>query len=334
MQGFHYIGSFQQDRGFFSEDPLEEVWSRISQFGSFNYLKNNFRADKTNINWDAYLRYAEVRIRQAVEFRKAARQSSLLTAPLSYYYSFLNLKRAFLALGPEIMPKKSHGLGFKIANNLLETRAFLTKGTFTDYLETRGISWAKGDSISLGEALGFIIELAGDYKTQYPEKCFVSKITIKGLTKGPVYLQFKDISKDFQETWKVTYPELVNFCEIEQDNNMLILKNRESYNSYESIVEFAHINLLPYLIHSLDPIWYIYKKDNNILKLTRSAYYYVAMFILGSTVRYHPESMLEASSFGSELYWLLQRFISLAGRYYPQLKLMEFYRSQLYFSNT
>lgn len=329
-----YIGSFQQEGNkIVTEEPLEEVWSRISRYGSFSYLKNTFKPDKPGINWDKYLRYIEVRIRQAVELRKVAHQSSLLTSPLNYYYSFLNLKRAFLALGPEIIPKKRHGLVFKPAANLLDTKALLSEGTFTDYLKTKGIKWNKNDGISLSEALGFIVELADDYRHEYHDKCFVSQIVIRGIMNGPVKLQYYNISEDFKDTWKIAYPGLADFCQIEQEGKSLGLKDIESYKSYEAISEFAHYNLLPSLIYSWNPIWYIYNDNNNVLKLTRSGYYYVTMFILGNAVRYNPELMLEASSLGSELFWLLQKFISLAERYYPQLKLMEFYRSQLYFSS-
>src|SRR6266849_7851840 len=94
--GLKYTGSFQSERTrYHSENPLEEAWTRIAQLGSAEFVGSIFQPEKPN-NGDKVVTYSAVRVRQAIEFRDAARQSTLLTSPLLLYYSFLNLTRAFL----------------------------------------------------------------------------------------------------------------------------------------------------------------------------------------------------------------------------------------------
>lgn len=175
---FNWIGSFQNESNqYSSEHPIDEVWSRIGRFGTTSFL-NTFRPDKQDIPWDEYLKYAQVRIRQSIEFRIAAQSATLLTSPLPLYYSFLNLTRAFLALGPELMPRSMHGLKFIKADNLLDSKAQLSKGTFTDYLDALSVEWQEGHEITLGDALGHIVELAHDYRSFSSNQSYVQSVAV------------------------------------------------------------------------------------------------------------------------------------------------------------
>ena len=55
------------------------------------------------------------------------------------------------------------------------------------------------------------------------------------------------------------------------------------------------------------------------------------MFILGNIVRYEPELMLEVSQFNSEMSWFINRFLNIAERFFPQLKLSEQCGTTIYF---
>lgn len=328
-----YIGSFQDERYLIrSEDPLDEVWNRIGRFGT-SFLEHHFKPDKIDIAWDEYLKYTQIRIRQALEFRGAAHGASLLTAPLPLYYSFLNLTRALLALGPEIMPKSGHGLRFISGADLLSSKAQLTKGSFTDYLNTQGVPWAEGEQISLSEALGFIVELAYDYGIFDKNRVYVQPILVRAIMQGPVRLQFSNPSADFAKDWKDDFPELADVC-VEDEECSLLVTDENLGKDYNFIAEFLNKRLLPDLTLLNHPKWYALRKNNGVIKLTRPAYYYVAMFILGSAVRYEPELILPASKADSEIGWLMRRFLKIAERFFPQLKLMEFHKSQIYFSGT
>lgn len=329
----HYIGSFQNERVLIrSEDPLEEVWNNIARFGT-SFLEKHFQPENKDIAWDEYLKYAQIRTRQALEFRHASRDASLLTAPLPLYYSFLNLTRAFLALGPEVMPKSSHGLRFIRGTDLLSSHAQFTKGTFTDYLDTEGVVWSEGTQISLSDALGFIVEFAYDYQLFDKDRVHIQPISVRALMQGPVRLQFLNYPTNFAADWKEDFPELAEVCVADEQCSLLVVDENIGMD-YVSIAEFLDKRLLPGLALQDHATWYALRKKNGVVRLTRAAYYYVAMFILGSAVRYEPELILPSSTPDSEIGWLMQRFLRLAERYFPQLKLMEQYRSQIYFSGS
>jgi hypothetical protein len=178
---FPWEGSFQSQKFLFlSENPLEEVWTRVGQLGNESALDKIYRPSSTTIPRDDYIKYAAIRIRQSLEFRQAFRQSTLLTSPLPLYYSFLNLTRALLVIGHDKMPKPpNHGLIYKNdTGELLNAKAEITDGTFSNYLDSQSISWKKGDKISLGEALGLIIELQSDYQPFKPSFSFVQSIHV------------------------------------------------------------------------------------------------------------------------------------------------------------
>jgi len=275
-----FIGSFQDERALIrSEDPLEEVWNHIARFGT-SFLEKHFKPVREAIPWEEYLKYVQIRTRQALEFRRAAHDASLLTAPLPLYYSFLNLTRAFLALGPEIMPKPSHGLRFVPGADLLSSNAQLLHGTFTDYLDAKGIAWDNGAQISLSDALGFVVELAYDYGLFDQQQVHVQMISVRARMQAPVRLQLLDYPGNFAADWKDDFPELAAECVAEEDG-VLRVSDESLGKDYGAIAEFLDRRLQPALTLQNHAIWYALRRKSGVINLTRAAYYYVALFILG-----------------------------------------------------
>lgn len=331
MLELSHIGSFQSERSLIhSEEPLEEVWNHIERFGT-SYLKR-FNPDKKDIPWDDYLKYTQIRTMQSIEFRRAAIDATLLTAPLPLYYAFLNLTRAFLALGPEIIPKPSHGLRFLAGKDLLSSKAQFIKGTFTDYLSSQSTEWINDTDISLSDALGCVIELSHDFGVFEIDRVHVQPIYVRAKMNGAVKLEFPNYTGDFASNWKLNFPELADTCVIFEENNTLLVNDESLVKDYESISLFLEKRLHHGLTFQNHATWYAVRKNKDVPLLPRAAYYYVAMFILGSIVRYQPELLLSATTLDSEIGWLLKRFLKLADRFFPQLKLIEFYKKQIYFS--
>lgn len=328
----NWIGSFQNENvQYHSENPIEEVWLRIGRFGTSSFLENHFKPEKQDIPWDDYLKFVRVRIRQSVEFRAASQSATLLTSPLPLYYSFLNLTRAFLALGPELIPRSGHGLKFIKAGDLLDSKAQLIKGTFTDYLNSLSIEWKEGSEITLGDALGHIVELDRDFSSFSPNQSYVQPIWVKAKMKGAVHLQFLKYPKNFLQEWQNDFAVLAHACVYEEDATLRVIDPQVG-QEYANVSKFLAEKLMPGLVLQNHSTWYMYRNDNLPIKLNRIGYYYVAMFILGSVVRYEPELMLSVSSDESEIGWLLRRFFKLAERFFPQLKLSEFHKTEIYFS--
>jgi hypothetical protein len=331
-KGFWHIGSFQIPNVFESENPLEEVWSWIARFGTKDYIKNHFHPDNPEIDREIYGKYGLVRAKQAFEFRNSARDCSLLTKPLTLYYSFLNLTRAFLAFGPEIMPTSSHGLKFQSGQNLLKSNAKLVKGTFTDYLSSMGINWQKNTVISLEDALSRIIEIHQDFVSLKISKSYVYPVKLQVATRGPIYIDPLMPHDTFPSNWEAEFPALTKECKLNEDKDGFIIEDKAICENHESLSAYIHKILHHDLIYShMNSPWYLVREVDNHITLSRASYYFIAVFILGSIVRYEPELMLEVSKLDSELGWFIDRFLNKAERFFPQLKISEINNKTIYF---
>jgi hypothetical protein len=331
-KGLFHIGSFQYPHRFESENPLEEVWSRVARYGATDYIKNQLTPEKSDIDWDDHVSYAIVRVKQAVEFRESAKNTTLLTKPLALYYAFLNLTRAFLALGPEIMPSSSHGLQFIKGDSLFSSSAKLIKGTFTEYLSAFSVKWEKGTTISLKEALARIVEIHQDFISLKYYNSYVFPVRVQTTTGGPVYIDPISPHKEFPKNWDKEFPSLKEKCSLQEENQGFVVDDKEVCESRDSISKFLHDILLHDLIYdSMSSTWYLIRNVDSSLSFSRASYYYIAVFILGSIVRYEPELMLESSQLDSETGWFLARFLNKAERFFPQLKIGEQCQTTIYF---
>jgi hypothetical protein len=311
-----------QDASYYiaSENPLEEIWAHIARTATNTELAK-LKPEKQPADWDSHRAYLQVRLTQALEFRRAAHTSTLLTAPLPLYYSFLNLMRAYIALRQEVKPGKQHGLKFHAAPSLFESEASLTEGTFTDYLGYAGIAWKKGERISLRDALGCVIELWRDVTTIDPTMCHVQRIEVSAYIGREFSLRFHDHPGTLSESWRADFPTLVASCH-DPDGFRLVVKEEACGKARNDVAQFLAKHLdysLPFLGA---PIWWAVRKSEPSLTLDRIGYYHVAAYILGNAVRYEPELMSEASRPESSDGWLIRRFLERAERYYPQLQLI------------
>jgi hypothetical protein len=331
-KGFWHIGSFQIPNRFESENPLEEVWSWIARYGTKDYIINNLHPENPKIDWEAHVNYGVVRVKQAVEFRNSASTTTLLTKPLTLYYSFLNLTRAFLALGPEIMPTSSHGLKFEAGGSLLRSKAKLVKGTFTDYLSSIGIKWQKNTVVSLEDALARIIEIHQDFVSLRISESYVFPVKLQVATGGPIYIDPLKPHDTFPENWEAEFPSLQEKCTLSEDKEGFTIENKAICENHESLSTYIHKILLHDLIYSpMNSPWYLVREVDSHPSLSRASYYFIAVFILGSIVRYEPELMLEVSQLDSEIGWFIDRFLNKAERFFPQLKICEQLRTTIYF---
>lgn len=330
----HLIGSFQREAVRITESPIDEVWSRIGQLGSKEYLRKTCTPLKEDIDWDEYTSYISVRALQAVELWSAYKKSTLLTSPLSLYYSFLNIHRAFLALVQEDMPRSSHGLVFEQSDDLFGSAAKLVRGSYTDWLNSCDIAWANKSKITLEECIKSCPELMDEVSTYFEGESCVSRIVINGYHNKNTRIVFLNHTDNFSEKWQEDYPNLVDTCTLVEDEVATLELSAEFSGSYEKISEWAADSLDPNLLHSSNSIWYTYRATDKPLDLPRSSFYYIGIFILSSVVRYQPELLLKDSETGSMYNWILNKFIYSAERFYPQMKLMEFTAGgQLYFKS-
>jgi hypothetical protein len=317
-----YIGSFQSGMPIASENPLEDVWSLLGLYASEEYIKEHIT---TVGNKGLVSRYVAVRMRQAIELRTATRGATLLTAPLTLYYSLLNLTRAAMAVRNDILSSKSHGLSFKNESSILKCRAEIKNGTFRDYLKIDGTELPEGIQVSLDDCLSRIIETASDYFNVADNPPLVSPVGVKAYRQsGNMFLKFSDtwIDKDrFHSHWQTDYPTLSDSCDLETEPGCLRVKDSKKPKNLQDVhsicSQILEVNLMPIN----EPTWFVVRVCDPNIVWPRPAYYLAASFILGNVVRYQPEVMYRITANHSKWGWLLRRFMVAAERFYPNLML-------------
>ena len=257
----NYVGSFQRGMRIPSESPIDEVWSRIARFGTPEFASTGFAPTKVGNKWGKHANYASVRIRQACELRIAGRNSSLLTRPLTLYYSFLNLLRGVMALVPEVLSPSQHGLTYKSNAQLLLCEAKLTTGTFGTYLDCVKWPWKDGSTVSLNYCLSRIPEVLHEY--QSPDRGTPNVIPVGVSAKigsGEARLGFDKRfveESQFRTNWATDYPQLKDLCELEENGCVLKVKQSFKESKYEGLCDFCEKNLWNSLVWSDDQIWYM-----------------------------------------------------------------------------
>jgi hypothetical protein len=292
------MGSFQSGVSKKTEAPLENMWSLLGLYGSEEYLQENATFTKRPENKDALIKYTAVRMRQSGELRLATRRATLLTAPLTLYYSILNLTRASMAVRDEIF-SSGHGLKFDGDASLLRCRAKIINGTFSEYLKLTGVRVRPGTKISLDECLSRIIEMYGDYFTVTRKPADACPIRVNAYHSGKMLLNFNADwvgEGHFRSHWQNEYPSLDPVCELEPEGCVLKVKKDNEPKTSEDVQNFCRDRLESSSVLADNPTWYIVRHTNPDLVWPRPAYYFAALFILGSIVRYQPELMYDATS--------------------------------------
>ena len=332
---FSYTGSFQHGLVIRTENPLEVVWEQISRIGTSEYA-SALTPEKPQIDWTKHTQYACVRIRQALELRRSSDGASVLTKPLVLYYSFLNLLRACMALGPEVISPSKHGLIYRPYDQLLLNEAEFDAGTFTTYLNSLNVPWTPGTRISLQSSLSKIPEIATDFNSPNRGKSDALPVSVEAkMGSKAVRLHFDQRFIDeqtFRMAWPNEFPTLKDFYELEDSGATLKLKQEHQPNDYGGVCTLCEKTMLYRLVLGNDPVWHVVRHKDGELNLPRAAYYFIAMFILGNVVRYQPELFQRALPPASEPEWFFERFLRSSERFFPQLMISWLERTSILFS--
>jgi hypothetical protein len=330
-----YVGSFQKGPRLFTESPLEAVWSQVARLGITAYIQEAVASSSPPPvrPWEEWGPYAVARIRQAVEFRRASRGTTLLTRPLPLYYAFLNLLRGALALDKQVCAGKAHGLTYTANPDLLRSAAHASSGTLSDYLTAISVSFSPVTSVSLLDCLSYIPEVSSEYIGLKSGWTNATAVRVEAAMSGKVLLHvhYQHDEAGFRKNWDAWLPQLASLCSLEPTGTTLRVAPSVDTSTLEAISDFLRSHLWVNLIWSDIPIWYVPLQQGSIPLLPRLAYYYVALFILSSAVRYEPESLIALTDPDSQLGWVLQHFLDAAERFFPQLVLHWLYAEPLFF---
>lgn len=324
------MGTFQMQNTYRSDDPMNEAWARIERFASRGILAKEFKAEINPANWESLILYISTRISQAIEFRNAMINQSLITKPLTLYYSMLNILRATIAIKYEVKSEIGHGLRFESSEVLLNSKAIIQRsGTFSQYLKTQNNKSLEGLTFSLRDVLGHIIEFGTDLRAFEEIPMHYFPFLVQCYTDGELEVIPQSESKKYQDCWETTFPMLKTDFSRTPEGRLIC--TREEFKEYGAVMTYVNKILLSDLNRiSVNDycIWFQYD-DNEAMP--RLAYYHIALFILSNIVRYEPESLQAIISENSEVYWLLKRLIYLTERYYAQLAISEIHGTPTYF---
>lgn len=320
-QAIPYVGSFQRGTILRSSDPLETVWRHIERIGTVDNLT---RIAKSKGHKSKIVRPASLKLRQAIELRRASRDSSALTKPLLLYYSMLNLTRGVLLAFQGDFGSPSHGLRYRAGPTLLECKAEVgAQGTFRTFAQSLGTPIADLDNkiYSLRDLFAVMPESQGDFYLLDKGTSSVIRVEVRAYINGeePTTLHFRvpgESKQTFEQNWTQLLPWMADVCEL---HGPFTLRLKVKVEHEELVAEFCK----RFLIHDLrlrdDAWWYDHRAGGGVTLLQRLPAYIAAMFILSNISRYEPEFLDDSTLQLSDLGYFIRNFLDNAERFFPQL---------------
>jgi YaaC-like Protein len=327
------IGSFQKGNIFRSGDPQAAVWRYMERIGTVDNLT---RMAISNGHEPTNARVASLRVRQAVELRKASRGTSPLTRPILLYYSALNLARGTLMTQIGHMGEPGHGLNYQGAETLLSCGARAKKkgGTFVEFSEALHgpkIADYQNKLITLRDVLATIPELASDFALLKAGTRSTAYVEVSSGMRGPMTLRYHLDSvneDDFAARWQEMLPWLASECEITAPFTLTFKVHPKDESEVAERCK-------KYLLHDLqwrdNAVWHDHVVGNDITLFTRPSAYLAALFILSNVCRYEPELMDDATRDPTDLAYVINTFLDHVERYFPQLILEALYGIGMFF---
>jgi len=316
-----YMGSFQRATIIRSTDPLSGVWREVERVGTTDSVA---RIAAGRSQPPAVCRPAVLKMRQAVELRRAGIDASLLTKPLLLYYSMLNLVRGVMLPTRGDFGARAHGLSYSSGPTLLECKAEVSpRGTFRAFAESVGVPPADLDKrvFSLRDLFAVIPETLRDFYLLRAGPASVVWVTVESFIGGFTYLTFQlpDVDEaTFASSWQTMFPWMAEVCDLDA---AFRLRLKVKLQSDSMVAEFCS----RYLIHDMRPrdsaVWLDHRVGGGVVLLPRIVAYLAAMFILSNVCRYEPDYLEDAAVGGTDLGFFLGQFLSAAERFFPHLVL-------------
>lgn len=332
-QAIPYPGSFQRGTSFRSSVPLEAVWRHIERFSTLDSLT---RIVQLKGHTTSLVRPASLKLRQAIELRRASGDASALTKPLLLYYSMLNLTRGVLLAYQGDIGAPSHGLQYRAGLTLLDCKAEVgKKGTFRAFAKTIGVPASDLDnkSYSLRDLFAVLPESQADFCLLSSGNSSVVRVQVQAYFRGeaPATLCFQvpgETAHTFAQNWTRMFPWMADVCDI---HGPFTLRLRAHIEHEDLVAEFCR----RFLIHDLrlreNAMWYDHRTGGTVTLLPRLPAYIAAMFILSNISRYEPEFLDDAAMQATDLGYFLRAFLDNAERFFPQLILELIYQAPVFF---
>jgi hypothetical protein len=315
------MGSFQRGSTIRTESPLDAVWRQLERAGTQESLAKTVA---TRGLPEGQAAIASLRMRQAIDFWRASRGTSMLTRPVQLYYAMLNLTRVTLLVATTGFGAKSHGAQYLTDPVLMDTALRVGKaGTFADFLKQVGCPTdLNGQKLSLWSLLSQIPELRHEIGLLSDKPTSVATVRVRAFMEKPLRLGFQVpglTNEEFERDWQTLFPWMASKCEIATDPMTLAVTGE--LRGTEAISDFCDKHLMADLRWRDDATWFDHVTRPDVVLLPRPAPYLGAMFILSNICRYEPELLSSVAGEMTDCGFALTSFLDSAERYYPQLLL-------------
>ena len=340
-------------------DSEKIIWSWINHLVSTE-IADNVLAKNHHIS-DKKIRNSQTKnirlyIQQAYELYEAAKFTKANTAPLFYYYSFLNLAKALCEIIYPDFHKRNesskHGLSWKPNNRPavkfdIEKVDLTTRGVWHCLLEFLSKSKKvvpNPVSLKIKDLFSFCPEISSEYKSSCGEDSriiFLEEPSIL-IDNNNCWIRFsidKNKLSDLQIS-KKKFLSLIsksagNYEEIKPHSSILHsfqLKNVKPYSpqdensAYEALSdEILNLNLFT-ILQAKKNIYYVPTQHKLIFKVPQLLAMYTIFFWLSSLVRYNPHGM---ESIQRSKYWfLVDGFMNQSRLWLLELFAWEFYNTE------
>jgi len=332
FEELQYVGSFQQGTHFRSADPIAYSWRKLEQLGTLDNLGRI--AGLWHGNSDL-IRVGSLRVRQAIEFRNAAKGVSSLTRPLLLYYCVLNLLRAVMSITRDGMGHPGHGARYESSADLLDCRAVIgKKGTIVEGHKGLYGQELGGQEVTLLHCLAQMPELKSDFGLIGRGSSDIAGVRVNSFIHGDTKLTFEVqgcAPEEFKERWQIMLPWFKDVCHLDHESAFTLLTNQRFAND-EQVSEFCSRHLLSDLFLRQDAFWYDHVSRERLLIHGRITPYVLMLFILSNVARYEPEKLDDVMRQPTDLAYVLNSAINNVDLFFPQLLLSKVYGKNIYFS--
>ena len=318
-----------------TEDPNKELWNQFKQFENYgvclNYLKKNCKKFDNSKKFRSRASLMKYYITQAKEYYLSARDASVLTKPTLLYYGASCLVKA-LIITKRCFQDDSTGHGIEVhksdADDLLEFRIKPVKGTFLQLyqvLENKNINLIKSIDFNLVDLLSFIPELKDDFEEVFNKKSLAIKVDrIKDEDGEYLFYEgdyFTDISilNDF-------FNRIPNFDKYYMSPSFSNAMSCFKKPIPEGDIVLRSIMGEEFLVSSL-PI------GENSIYLSQISVHFLILYLLSMLSRYYVNLWLsENSSDESRYFYIIEKFLDISERKFPNLILNEILNKEIIFS--
>ncbi|WP_410319168.1 YaaC family protein [Methanobrevibacter sp.] len=319
-----------------TEDPNKELWNQFKQFENYgvclNYLKENCKKFDNGKKFKPRASLMKHYITQAKEYYFSARDSSVLTKPTLLYYGASCLVKA-LIIAKSCDYDHSTGHGMKVVKSdmdvLMDFRIKPVKGTFLQLyqvLENKNTNLIKSMDFNLEDLLSFIPELKDDFENIFDKKSLAIKV---------------DRIKD--EDGEYLFYEGDHFTDLSKFNDFINnIPNFDKYYVYPSFfsngfscfkkpmadedIVLRNIMGEEFLVSSL-------QSGENSIYLSQITVHFLILYLLSMLSRYYVNLWLgEESSDESRYFYIIEKFLDISERKFPNLVLNEILNKEIIFS--